>query len=106
VTACAAGCGVPLRPPAAAGGFDRHPGCEQQPETTEYRWGCLGCLMTGVADSAPHAAALERSHRGYACPATADSEAEFLLRLGRRAPLERLYPDQVPPYRKPFRPTA
>jgi hypothetical protein len=26
---CAAGCGWPVDPAAAAGGFDRHPGCER-----------------------------------------------------------------------------
>ena len=26
---CAAGCGWPLDPAAAAGGYDRHPGCER-----------------------------------------------------------------------------
>jgi hypothetical protein len=82
--------------------------------------------MTGRADDAAHATALEQGHLSYACPATAlylddpDAVARlqaarrgelaalrpddgFRARLARRAALTRLCPDEVPPYTKPFR---
>lgn len=65
---------------------------------TEWRWGCLRCLMTGHADSEAQAPALLGFHEMYACPATATSAEEFALRIARRKVLERLYPDEVPAY--------
>ncbi len=59
---CAAGCGTPLHPAAAAGGFDRHPGCEPQPETVEYRWACVNGDAGGAARNPVHALRLSRAH--------------------------------------------
>lgn len=94
------------------------------PGAREVRWGCLGCGETGVADNADHAIALGKVHRGYACPAAATSATDpparaedvkkgkghtfrdpdgFDARVGRRKALTRLYPDEVPPYTKPYR---
>ena len=122
MTECRAGCGVELHPAAAAGGFTVHPGCEPREPVAEYRWGCAACGTTGGADNATHAVALLRTHVGYACPASALTATDppvraedvrqghsyrdpsgFDARVGRRAALTRLYPDEVPPYRKPFR---
>ncbi len=103
MTECLAGCGTPLHPAAAEGGFAVHPGCEPREAVAGYRWGCVGCGMTGVADNATHAAALHRSHFAYACPSTAQTRQEFDLRVARRWPLTELYPDEVPPYDRPFR---
>jgi hypothetical protein len=122
MTECLAGCGVELHPAAAEGGFTVHPGCEPTELATECRWGCGVCLDTGTADNAAHAVALERAHRGFVCPGSATSPTDpaarpehvrkdhsfrdsdgFDARIGRRAALTRLYPDEVPPYDKPFR---
>ncbi|WP_308200872.1 bifunctional DNA primase/polymerase [Actinoplanes sp. M2I2] len=94
--ACAAGCGVPLHPAAAAGGHDRHPGCEPATATTVDRWQCWRCLMTGTALNAAYGLAMVRIHDLFACPMTAGDNTELLKRLGRRAPLTRLYPTEVP----------
>jgi hypothetical protein len=55
MTECAARCGTLLHPAAAAGGFDRHPGCEQGLPATEWRWACVRCGNTGPARDAMHA---------------------------------------------------
>jgi hypothetical protein len=44
------------------------PGEPGLPVRTQWRWLCFLCLDGGPADSADHAAALERTHRHYACP--------------------------------------
>jgi hypothetical protein len=127
MTECQAGCGVELHPAAVAGGFTVHPGCEPRATATEYRWGCGNCLETGRADNPQHAAALEQEHKSNDCPATAlvlddpdemrrvraaqrgeliafRPDVSFRARMERREALARLYPDEVPPYTKPFRP--
>jgi hypothetical protein len=96
-TACAAGCGVPLHPAATAGGYDRHPGCEDLPAGPVDRWQCWRCQMTGTALNAAHGVAMVRAHDLFACPMADAGEIEVLRRLGRRATLSRLYPDEVPP---------
>ena len=93
---CAADCGVPLHPAAAAGGHDRHPGCELRIAVPVNRWQCWRCLMTGTALDAAHGIAAVRIHDLFACPMTAGSDAEMLRRLARRAPLTRLYRTEVP----------
>lgn len=107
MTECQAGCGVELHSAAAEGGFTVHPGCEPVEPATEHRWGCGFCRATGVADNAVHAAALGRTHLSYSCPATAltldDPEHGFRSRVARRRAQTALYPDEVPPYTKPFR---
>lgn len=70
---------------------------------TQWLWCCLYCLMTGRADSDDHAVAMERTHRAYACPASATTAEEFELRVARRKVLERLYPDEVPAYTRGWR---
>jgi hypothetical protein len=63
---CAARCGVRLDPAAAAGGFDRHPGCEPgglgDPVGT---WRCTEprCTAHGSANGARHLVAVIRQHR-------------------------------------------
>jgi hypothetical protein len=75
--ACAAGCGWPLDPAAAAGGFDRHPGCEPggtgRPATG---WRCIepGCTAHGPANGDRHAVALISQHR--AAPVRAGGHGE------------------------------
>ncbi|GAA3962854.1 hypothetical protein Aau02nite_81820 [Amorphoplanes auranticolor] len=93
---CAADCGVPLHPAAAAGGYDRHPGCEDLPPARVNRWQCWRCQMTGTALDAAHGIAMVRMHDLFACPMAAADDAEVLRRLARRAPLSRLYPTEVP----------
>lgn len=94
---CAAGCGTPLHPAAAAGGHDRHPGCEPTGPSTVDAWHCVRCGHTGTALGAAHGVAMSRIHDIYACPMTAGDEEELLKRIGRQAGLSRLYPDRVPP---------
>jgi hypothetical protein len=36
---------------AAVGGYDRHPGCEDQSPTTELAWRCVNCLAGGLVSS-------------------------------------------------------
>ncbi len=59
---CAAGCGVALHPAAAAGGFDRHPGCEPRVPTTEWRAACVRCGASKPAESEAHALQLLDQH--------------------------------------------
>lgn len=98
LTPCAAGCGTPLHPAAAAGGHTTHPGCGPAagPAAAVSRWQCWRCLMTGTALDAAHGLAMVRVHDLFACPMTAGSDAELLKRLARREPLARLYPTEVP----------
>lgn len=58
---------------------------------TEWRWGCLRCLLTGAADGAANARALLAFHEMYACPATAGNRDEYERRVAWRATLARRY---------------
>lgn len=116
-TVACAECSAPLPASAISGGFDRHAGCETTPVTTEWRWGCIDCDLTGAADNPDHAAALLTMHRRFNCPATATTydsgvslpltarppRDDFLARVARRNRLHKLYPDQVPAYTRPWR---
>jgi hypothetical protein len=69
VLACAAGCGVPMHPAAAAGGFDRHPCCEPdyRPGQPATAWACLDCPAAGPARGDQHAVTLIRQHAAAGC---------------------------------------
>ncbi len=106
---CAAGCGLPLSPAAAEGGHHIHPGCESPAPVgrIEWRWGCVLCRMTGVADNADMAVAFDRFHKRWACPATAvsldDPVDGFSARIARRANITSHSPVDVPAYDKQYR---
>ena len=97
---CAAGCGIPLHPAAAAGGHTTHPGCDPivRPSAgrREWRWACLACGMSGPADSAEPARHLAWVHDVYACPAIPTDSGEHALRVARRVDLTRRYPAHAP----------
>jgi len=65
------------------------------PKQSAWAWGCTKCLKIGTAVNPDHAVAMLRSHF-YDCPADAAGEADLMARLGRRASLSKLYPDEVP----------
>jgi hypothetical protein len=94
---CAAGCGTPLHPAAAAGGHTVHPGCEARVPTTSVGWTCVRCGLVEDTISTTLGVAMSVMHDMYACPMTATSEDEVILRIGRRANLTRLYPGIAPP---------
>lgn len=76
----------------------------EKPGNTQakWRWACTRCLMTGPADNAANAVALDTMHAAFACPLTPGLSAdETKLRTQRRQALTQLYPDQVPPLRRP-----
>lgn len=94
---CAAGCGIPLHPAAAAGGHDQHPGCETETAATPVTaWACVRCRAAYTALSTDHGVAMSRMHDLFACPMTARDRDELLIRISRRASLTRLYPTEVP----------
>jgi len=100
---CAAGCGIPLHPAAAAGGHTTHPGCDPATGPTGgrrvFRWACLACGGHGPAVSAQHAAHLTWVHDVFACPAAASISAEErALRIARHRNLTARYPGQAPPW--------
>ncbi|MEV6305875.1 bifunctional DNA primase/polymerase [Actinoplanes sp. NPDC051861] len=67
-------------------------------ERQTFAWRCAACGITGPADSADHASALNAMHDAFACPTTAPTAVEYANRVGRRADLTRAYPEQAPPW--------
>lgn len=61
-------CGQPMSLGAMAGGHDRHPGCEPQVRTTEWRWACVRCLAGGEVAN-PSAAVSKSIQHDADCPA-------------------------------------
>lgn len=87
---------------------------------TEWRWGCVRCVASGVATGPGDALVQERWHEVYDCPATAltfqdvspldqgrlrraEPDESYSARMSRRAQLHAAYPDSVPAYDKPYR---
>lgn len=63
----------------------------------EWAWACIYCREQGTALNEGHAAAMHSTHVTYACPAAPGlNPTDIRIRLGRRQPHSRIYPETTP----------